>query len=159
MDCKGSGVDALCHAANLSSGWSLGSCAEHSRGKRAAGRVCWERVGRGKTGLAPSLCSDCCQGLCVHVCPRVFLCGNCPCSPVSRSPGHFPCQTQPPAASLFKRQRQVMLCCKMPTVRRAPGSRDSSGMVSGLSCCPAWSRALAEGVSALAVFTPVELAK
>lgn len=75
----------------------------------------WEEGKQGWLPLCALTAARVCVSMCVHVCPCVFLCGHCPCSPVSRSPGHFPCQTQPPAASLFKRQRQAMLCSKMPT--------------------------------------------
>lgn len=277
-------MDALCHAANLSSGWSLGSCAEHCKGKRAAGRACCARVGEGKrrkTGLAPShaqtaarvcvllicvfmfvhvclclymcvcvfmfvysclyiclcvclclyMCVYMCSCLymflqvcsclhtcvswvhvcsclypCIHVCRYVFmfvhvclcvctcmlcmfmflqlcsclyLCSyfymcihvfiylytcvhvctcvsmfihvcsyvcTCPCSPSSKTQGHFSCQTQRPAVSVFKRQRQVVPSCKM---QMWEGSRDSSGLSLRAECCPAWCRALA-------VFTPVK---
>lgn len=74
----------LCLASNLSSGLSLGSCAEHMKGKRAAGRVCCERVGGRELCCLFSLCSAACQGsISAHMC--VYMHVNV-CVPVCQHP-------------------------------------------------------------------------
>lgn len=59
-----------------------------------------------RAGSLPVLCLL--PGLCVvDVCSRFYTCLHvC-------TQGQFSCQTRLPAAPMFQRQRQGMLCCKM----------------------------------------------
>lgn len=161
----------LCHASSLSSGLSLGSCAEHMKGKRAADKVCCERVGGRKTYL-PSLPVPPAWVVRVHACvpvsARLPACAN--------AQGCFFCQTPCPAVTMFKRQRRVMLCFKIQasgecqaaeTVQGSVALRFSAPLmqwrclqitVAGLCWLPG-PEAVEESVSALALFTQVKLAK
>lgn len=121
----------LCQASNLSSGWSLGSCAEHMKGKRAAGKVCCERVGGIKTCLPAFLRSAGEGGACARLYTRVRLSARLPAR--ANTQGRFFCQTPHPAVTVFKRQRGVMLCFTTQTSGLRDGSRISPSLLSHCS--------------------------
>lgn len=114
-------------ASNLSAGLSLGSCAEHMKGKRAAGRVCCESVGGREPCCLPSLCYVACQGsIFAHM--YVYMHMHM-CVPVCQHPELL---LQPSTMSSRYHQRLTMLCFKMQT---CGGGQAAEGVQGSVALC------------------------
>lgn len=81
----------LCGASTLSSGWSLGGCADHRKGERAAGKVCCDRGDRMNPAFPPCTLPPA-RAVPVHACAPA-------CSPAAHASARGSLFCQPPRSA------------------------------------------------------------